>query len=114
MWARVLALEDLFDVALAHRVGLREHPDLLAALHVRRAPARPAPAAAGEGASPRGAAACAGSPPAPPPGPGPDLRPPWCGDELAADDTADQVDNGPYRYHAILAEPADAPDRLRS
>lgn len=46
--------------------------------------------------------------------PGPRATPtvPWCGKELTADDTADQVDNGPYRYHAILAEPAGAPDRL--
>ncbi|HEY3187055.1 MAG TPA: hypothetical protein VGJ70_06255 [Solirubrobacteraceae bacterium] len=48
------------------------------------------------------------------PGPRAELNTPWCGDELTADDTADQVDNGPYRYHAILAEPAGAPDRLDS
>jgi hypothetical protein len=41
------------------------------------------------------------------------LSAPWCGDELRADDTADQLDNGPARYHAILAVPSDAPSRLQ-
>jgi hypothetical protein len=41
-----------------------------------------------------------------------ELRTPWCGDALTTDDTAHQYANGPARYHAILAEPADAPNRL--
>jgi hypothetical protein len=37
----------------------------------------------------------------------------WCGDaSSSADDTANQVDNGPYRYHAIYAVPADGTSRL--
>jgi hypothetical protein len=41
-----------------------------------------------------------------------ELSPPWCGDELTADDTAHQYDNGPARYHAILAMPAGSTSRL--
>jgi hypothetical protein len=36
----------------------------------------------------------------------------WCGDELTSDDTADEVDNGMYRYHAVYMVAADAPDRF--
>jgi hypothetical protein len=36
----------------------------------------------------------------------------WCGEELTADDTADEVDNGAYRYHAVYMVAADAPDRF--
>src|SRR3954447_1405194 len=41
-----------------------------------------------------------------------ELDRPWCGDERTTDDTADQVDNGAFRYHAVLAEPAGTPSRL--
>src|SRR3954447_16510989 len=41
------------------------------------------------------------------------LRTPWCGDALTSDDAAHQYDNGPARYHAILAVPAGSPDRRR-
>src|SRR5436190_17123236 len=41
-----------------------------------------------------------------------ELDRPWCGDERTTDDTADQVDNGAFRYHAVLAEPAGTPGRL--
>jgi hypothetical protein len=41
-----------------------------------------------------------------------ELRSPWCGDALTTDDTAHQYQNGPARYHAILAVPAGAPVRL--
>jgi hypothetical protein len=43
-----------------------------------------------------------------------ELRDPWCGDARTTDDTADQYANGRARYHAILAEPADAPTRLNT
>lgn len=36
----------------------------------------------------------------------------WCGAEQSSDDTADQVDNGGFSYHAIYMLPADAPDRF--
>ncbi|MFL5895573.1 MAG: hypothetical protein ACJ76Z_10755 [Thermoleophilaceae bacterium] len=36
----------------------------------------------------------------------------WCGKQVVADDTEDQLDNGAYRYHAVYAIPADAADRL--
>jgi hypothetical protein len=38
--------------------------------------------------------------------------PQWCGDELTADDTAHEVDNGAYRYHAIYMIAADGADRF--
>jgi hypothetical protein len=38
----------------------------------------------------------------------------WCGTEQASDDTADEVDNGGYRYHAVYMLPADSPDRFSS
>lgn len=37
----------------------------------------------------------------------------WCGTPRAADNRANETDNGAYRYHAIYALPADAPDRFR-
>jgi hypothetical protein len=36
----------------------------------------------------------------------------WCGTERATDDTAHERDNGPWRFHAIYALAADAPDRF--
>ena len=36
----------------------------------------------------------------------------WCGTPRTTDDRAHEVDNGAYRYHAIYALPADAPDRF--
>jgi hypothetical protein len=36
----------------------------------------------------------------------------WCGTQRGDDDKAHEVDNGGYRYHAIYALPADAPDRF--
>ncbi|MEA2459305.1 MAG: hypothetical protein QOC95_2277 [Thermoleophilaceae bacterium] len=36
----------------------------------------------------------------------------WCGAQLTADDTADEVNNGDYRYHAIYMLTADAPNRF--
>lgn len=38
----------------------------------------------------------------------------WCGAEQASDDREHELDNGPYRYHAVYAIPADAGSRLRS
>jgi hypothetical protein len=38
----------------------------------------------------------------------------WCGSVRTTDDTRHQVDNGSARYHAVLAVPADAPERLRA
>jgi hypothetical protein len=38
----------------------------------------------------------------------------WCGTEQAQDDTAHELDNGPYRYHAVYMLAADAPDRFGS
>jgi hypothetical protein len=38
----------------------------------------------------------------------------WCGNELSADDTADEVDNGGFRYHAVYMIAADSPDRFSS
>src|SRR4051812_2173483 len=36
----------------------------------------------------------------------------WCGPATARDDVVDELDNGPMKYHAIYAVPADAPDRF--
>jgi hypothetical protein len=36
----------------------------------------------------------------------------WCGIQRSSDDTANEFNNGEYRYHAIYALPADAPDRF--
>jgi len=36
----------------------------------------------------------------------------WCGSERTTDDTAHARDNGPWRFHAVYALAADAPDRL--
>jgi hypothetical protein len=36
----------------------------------------------------------------------------WCGTQTAADDTAHEVDNGPFRYHAVYMVAADAPNRF--
>lgn len=36
----------------------------------------------------------------------------WCGNQRATDDGEHEVNNGAYRYHAIYALPADAPDRF--
>jgi hypothetical protein len=36
----------------------------------------------------------------------------WCGDQTAVDDTAHEVDNGPFRYHAVYMLAADAPNRF--
>ena len=36
----------------------------------------------------------------------------WCGTQRSNDNLAGEVDNGGYRYHAIYALPADAPDRF--
>lgn len=36
----------------------------------------------------------------------------WCGDERSTDNRENEVDNGGYRYHAIYALPADAPNRF--
>jgi hypothetical protein len=41
-----------------------------------------------------------------------DLPTAWCGPSLPADDTAHEVNNGLYRYHAVYMIPADAPDRF--
>ena len=38
----------------------------------------------------------------------------WCGTESSADNTLNEVDNGPYRYHAVYMLAADAPDRFGS
>jgi hypothetical protein len=36
----------------------------------------------------------------------------WCGTETSADDTVNEMGNGDYKYHAVYAIPADAPDRF--
>src|SRR3954451_9278756 len=36
----------------------------------------------------------------------------WCGTEAASDDTVNEVDNGPYRYHAVYMIAADGTDRF--
>jgi hypothetical protein len=36
----------------------------------------------------------------------------WCGTSTPHDDTADELDNGPMKYHALYVTPADAPDRF--
>ena len=36
----------------------------------------------------------------------------WCGDARSTDNRANEFDNGAFRYHAIYAVPADAPDRF--
>jgi hypothetical protein len=36
----------------------------------------------------------------------------WCGTPQPTDDTLHELDNGPYRYHAVYAVAADAPDRF--
>src|SRR5436190_5216321 len=38
----------------------------------------------------------------------------WCGTETSSDDTAHEVDNGAFRYHAIYMLASDAPDRFSS
>jgi len=38
----------------------------------------------------------------------------WCGTEAGSDDTVNEVDNGPYRYHAVYMIPADGKDRFQS
>jgi hypothetical protein len=38
---------------------------------------------------------------------------PWCGQERSTDDTAHEVDNGPYRFHGVYVIPADGRSRLR-
>src|SRR5436190_680040 len=38
----------------------------------------------------------------------------WCGTETSSDDTAHEVDNGAFRYHAIYMLASDAPDRFNS
>src|SRR3954469_24548197 len=38
----------------------------------------------------------------------------WCGTEAGADDTVNEVDNGPYRYHAVYMIAADGKDRFQS
>src|SRR3954454_8162326 len=36
----------------------------------------------------------------------------WCGAEPGSDDTVNEVDNGPFRYHAVYMIPADGQDRF--
>jgi hypothetical protein len=36
----------------------------------------------------------------------------WCGAPTGSDDTVNELANGDYKYHAIYAIPADAPDRF--
>jgi hypothetical protein len=36
----------------------------------------------------------------------------WCGTETASDDTVNEVDNGPFRYHAVYMLAADSPNRF--
>jgi hypothetical protein len=36
----------------------------------------------------------------------------WCGAETGSDDTVNEVDNGPFRYHAVYMLAADAQDRF--
>src|SRR3954454_284491 len=36
----------------------------------------------------------------------------WCGTEAGLDDTVNEVDNGPYRYHAVYMIAADGTDRF--
>src|SRR4051812_631465 len=38
----------------------------------------------------------------------------WCGGESGSDDTVNEVDNGPYRYHAVYMIAADGKDRFQS
>src|SRR3954447_9648763 len=38
----------------------------------------------------------------------------WCGTETGADDTVNEVNNGPYRYHAVYMIAADGKDRFQS
>ncbi|MEA2389298.1 MAG: hypothetical protein QOG41_2071 [Thermoleophilaceae bacterium] len=38
----------------------------------------------------------------------------WCGTESAANNTLNEVDNGPFRYHAVYMVAGDAPDRFGS
>jgi hypothetical protein len=37
----------------------------------------------------------------------------WCGVQRTTDNKVNELNNGAYRYHAIYALPADAPDRFR-
>jgi hypothetical protein len=66
---------------------------------VDRGPEVPAPAAGGfgklKGSSPRYR-----------------LPTSWCGATRSTDNRENEFDNGPYRYHAIYAIPADGPDRF--
>ncbi len=43
---------------------------------------------------------------------GPSTPAGWCGTATPSDDVVDELDNGPMKYHAIYAVPADAPDRF--
>jgi hypothetical protein len=36
----------------------------------------------------------------------------WCGTETNSDDTAHEVDNGPYKFHAVYVIPSDGADRF--
>src|SRR3954467_14621007 len=36
----------------------------------------------------------------------------WCGPEMTADDTADELDNGGYKEHAVYMIPSDGADRF--
>src|SRR4051812_8124680 len=93
--------------AMAHEDPFDHGPDSAA---IDAGPEAPAPTGgrdgnafrlAGSGPSARAASVRAAEPSA------------WCGDPSSAtDDTANQVDNGAYRYHAIYAIPSDGVSRL--
>ena len=95
--------------ALAHEDPTDHGPD---GLSIDTGPEAPAPSGgktgstfrlAGSGVIARAASVRAAEPSA------------WCGDPASTtDDTANQVDNGAYRYHAIYAIPADGVSRLGS
>jgi hypothetical protein len=38
----------------------------------------------------------------------------WCGEQRSTDDTAHELANGDYKYHAIYAFPSDGVDRFRA
>src|SRR5689334_11351222 len=97
-WSLVVA-----PVAVAHDDPFDHGPD---STSIDAGPEMPAPTGGAKGASfrlggaPTASAAAASVRAA--------LPSAWCGDPAATtDNTADQVDNGAYRYHAIYAIPAD-------